>query len=277
MKHLLVVGGALMLTLGGHGLAAQRPSDYTVGPRDILQITTLEEPSMTGRFPVDSDGSISFPHLNRVKVGGLTPGAIEAKLKQELERRQIFNPGRVQISVDVAEFRSRSVFVMGAVKAPNEYRLVGDMTLIAALAQAGGTLAGASNDISIIRPRSGQSQAPLSPDTAQDADIRLVKLSDLQNGVMTENITLRDGDTIWVPAAERFFVTGMVKNVGAYVFERGLTVQQALALAGGITELGSDRRINIERMDGDRKRKIKAKLTDLIQPNDTIDVGRRRF
>jgi polysaccharide export outer membrane protein len=275
MKQLLRVVAGLLV--GTAVLAAQRASDYTVGPRDVLQITTLDEPSMTGRFPIDSDGSISFPYLNRVVVIGLTPTAIEARLKDELVRQQIFKPGKAQISVDVAEFRSRVVYILGAVRTPGEYRLAGDMSLIAALAQAGGLNAGASNEISIMRPKAGQPLGAVKPEQPQNAEITTVRISDLQSGVMTQNMPLKDGDTIWIPVADRFYISGQVKNAGGYVHERGLSVQQALALAGGITELGSDRRISIERMVGGRKRTIKAILTDLVQPNDTITVGRRRF
>lgn len=274
MKHLLIVLSGLVAL---DAAAAQRPADYTVGPRDVLQITTLDEPSMTGRFPVDNDGSISFPYLQRVIVGGLTTAAIEAKLKAELVRKEIFNPGRVQISVDVAEFRSRVVYILGAVRTPGEYKLVGDMSLIAALAQAGGPQASASNEISIMRPKTGQPMGAVTPEQQQNAEITTVRLSDLQSGVMAQNIALRDGDTIWVPPADRFYIAGQVKNAGGYIHERGLTVQQALALAGGITELGSDRRIEIERIVDGRKKTIKARLTDLVEPNDTITVGRRRF
>lgn len=266
-----------ILALAQSAAAQGRTTDYTVGPHDVLQITTLDEPSLTNRFRVDADGSISFPYLGRVVVGGLTTTAIEARLKEELVRKEIFNPGKVQISVDVAEFRSRVVYIFGAVRTAGEYKLIGDMSLIAALAQAGGLLAGASNEIRIMRPRAGQPQGAVLPEQQQNAEITTVRVSDLQSGVMAQNIPLRDGDTIWVPAAERFYVSGQVKNAGGYVHERGLTVQQAIALAGGITELGSDKRITIERMVDTKKRTLKAKLSDPVQPNDTITVGRRRF
>jgi polysaccharide export outer membrane protein len=266
----------LMTAAGAPAAAGPRATDYTVGPQDVLMITTFGEQDMTSKFRVDNDGTINFPLLNRVVVGGLTTVQIEAKLKEELIKRELLkNP---QISVDVAEFRSRSVYIIGAVRSPAEYKLVGDMTVIAAIAQAGGLAPGAGNELSIIRPKTpAPGSGPLSPDRAENADITVVKMSDLQNGVLARNIALQDGDTIWVPTAERFYVSGWVRNVGAYVHERGLTVQQALVLAGGVSEMGSTKRITIERMVGSTKKTIKAQLTDIVLPNDTIKVDRRIF
>jgi polysaccharide biosynthesis/export protein len=273
-RHLMLFTLVACSAAAVPAVAGQRVTDYTVGPQDVLMITTFGEQELTNKFRVDSDGTISFPLLNRVAVGGLTPAQIEAKLKRELVQREFLkNP---QITVDVAEFRSRSVYIIGAVRSPAEYKLVGDMTLIAAIAQAGGLSPGASNEITIMRPRT-PAGGPLSPDRAQNADITVVKMSDLQSGIMAQNIALQDGDTIWVPMAERFYVSGFVRNVGAYVHERGLTVQQALVLAGGVTEMGSTKRITIERVVGSRKKTIKASLADPVLPNDTIKVDRRIF
>src|SRR6185436_16102080 len=119
---------------------------------------------------VDADGSIAFPLLNRVMVGGLTTAAIEAKLKAELIKRDLMR--KPQINVDVAEFRSKRVWIIGAVRAPNEYKLIGDMSLIAALAQAGGLTEGASNDIRIMRPKNGDPvSGAMSPEKPQDAQV----------------------------------------------------------------------------------------------------------
>jgi protein involved in polysaccharide export with SLBB domain len=61
------------------------------------------------------------------------------------------------------------------------------------------------------------------------------------------------------------------------VLDPGMTVQQALALAGGLNDRGSDRRITIARMVNNLRVVLKVKLTDTVQPNDTIEVGQRLF
>ena len=94
---------------------------------------------------------------------------------------------------------------------------------------------------------------------------------------MTLNVSLQDGDTINVTKAQSVFVAGQVKSPGAYAAERGSTVLQILSLAGGVTERGAEGRIRILRTVKDKKTEIKAKLTDTVEPGDTIVVPERFF
>ena len=89
---------------------------------------------------------------------------------------------------------------------------------------------------------------------------------------MKQNIELHDGDTIFVPRAESVYVFGQVKNPGAYAIQKDTTVLQALSLAGGVTENGAMNRIKIVRIVNGEKKELKVKLTDLVQPGDTIIV-----
>ena len=91
-------------------------------------------------------------------------------------------------------------------------------------------------------------------------------------------MTLQDGDTINVPKAQSVFVSGQVKTPGAYAVDSGTTVLQVLSLAGGLTERGSDSRIRIQRtVNGQDSVEVAAKLTDSVQPGDTIIVKERFF
>jgi polysaccharide export outer membrane protein len=73
------------------------------------------------------------------------------------------------------------------------------------------------------------------------------------------------------------FVFGQVKAPGAYAIDRGTTVLQALSLAGGVTDRGSTGRVKIVRTADGKKKEVKAKLTDLVEPGDTLIVGERFF
>ena len=78
-----------------------------------------------------------------------------------------------------------------------------------------------------------------------------VNVRDLENGILAKNLVLQDGDAVFVRKAQAVTITGYVRNVGAYNIESGSNVEQALALAGGVTERGSDKRIEITRkVDG---------------------------
>jgi polysaccharide export outer membrane protein len=176
-----------------------------------------------------------------------------------------------EITVAIDTYQSQRVMVWGQVNEPGEYQLTGDMTLLSALARAGSVTSSAGREAVIVRPRTGNGEAG-------DPEIIKVDLGDLQAGDMTLNIALRDGDTVNIPKALSVFVSGHVKNPGGYAVDEGMTVLQVLALAGGLTDRGSDRRINIMRtVDGKKKEMKGVKLTATVLPGDTIVVGQRIF
>ena len=132
----------------------------------------------------------------------------------------------------------------------------------------------------IVRPKATTSQAaPVLPgESPETSDIMKVDIKELQAGASGKNVLLRDGDTVFVPRAERVYVFGHVKNPGAYPLQgKNTTVLQALSLAGGVTDRGSISRIQIVRIVDGVKREIKAKLTDIVRPGDTIVIRERFF
>jgi protein involved in polysaccharide export with SLBB domain len=127
----------------------------------------------------------------------------------------------------------------------------------------------------ILRPRDSHGAQPLTPDQMDQANVSRVSLSELQLGRLSENVSLKEGDTIFVPKAEKFFITGQVKSPGAYTYERGLSVLQAISLAGGLTEKGSNRRIKVIRNSNGKKVEQGIDLDDSIQPGDTLVIPQR--
>src|SRR4029453_14185507 len=103
-----------------------------------------------------------------------------------------------------------------------------------------------------------------------DTSVIRVNLQTLQNGALSENVPLRGGDTVFVPRGESVYVSGHVNTAGAYTFRKGMTGRQGLALAGGITDRGSARRIQIVRKRDGQERAISASLQDLVEPGDTV-------
>jgi polysaccharide export outer membrane protein len=251
-------------------------TDYVVGPQDVLTINSFDQADLSGKFTVEADGTFTYPLIGRVRAGGLTLRQVETELRKRLKDENYFiNP---QLSVAVDQYKSQRVYIVGEVRAPGAYPLSGDMTLIEALARAGSTLPSASGEVLIVHAAPGQ--APLAvPDVPKDAsNVARISLKDIENGRLTQNAVLRDGDTIVVPRAQSVYVFGQVKNPGAYPLQQmDTTVLQALSLAGGVTENGSTNRIKIVRMVKGNKVEIKAKLGDPVQPGDTIIVSERYF
>src|SRR5262249_30744786 len=178
-------------------------------------------------------------------------------------------------TVSVETYKSQKIYVIGEVRTPGSIPLSGDMTLVEAIARAGSTLPTASGEVIIVHATPGVT-GPAQP--SESANGERVDLRALRTGVAKQNIVLRDGDTISVPKAESVYVTGQVKNPNAYALQqKNTTVLQALSLAGGVTDRGSMNRIKIIRIVKGDKREIKAKLTDIVQPNATILVKDRLF
>jgi polysaccharide export outer membrane protein len=257
-------------------MSAQTPSpkgegaNYVVGPGDVLSVHVFYEPQLSGNFRVENDGDFGYPFLGRVNAGGKTVSAIATLLKERLSDGYLRNP---QVTVDVQTFRSQSVFVMGEVRTPGKYVLSGSITLLDALAQAGSPTPAAGAEVLVLHPK-WSANGPTLPNQG-DAEVTHVNLREIEDGKLSRNVTIRDGDTIFVPKAERFFVIGMVRNAGSYVLERNMTVLQAISTAGGITERGSNRRLKIVRIVGKKRKEIDAKPTDIVQPGDTIVVPQR--
>ena len=279
-RRLLACLAALCVAAGlsGQTTKPQAPAytDYVVGPQDVLTINSFDQADLSGRFAVDADGTFTFPLIGRVKAGGLTLRQIEAELKKRLKDDKYFvNP---QLSVAVEQFKSQKIFIVGEVRTPGAYPLSGDMSLIEALARAGSTLPSASGEALIVHLAPGQTTADVLA-TAKDAgNMVRVNLRDLESGVLSQNAVLRDGDTIFVPRAQSVYVFGQVKNPGAYSLQQNkMTVLQALSLAGGVTDNGSTNRIKIVRMVKGDKAEIRVKLSDIVQPGDTIIVPERYF
>jgi polysaccharide export outer membrane protein len=262
--------------------AAQQPTstaqrEYLVGPDDLLLITVFDEPGLSGRFRVDSEGSIAYPLLGRLMAAGLTPRQVQQRLIELLGEGYLKEP---QLSVEVAEYRTQNVFVIGEVRIPGKYTMAGNITLIEALARAGGTTSDAGTELLVVHSTSERADAqPLLPGQDPNVEVARINVADLQSGKIAQNVGLSDGDTIYVPRAEKFFfyVTGEVRSPGSYALVPGLTVLQAISIGGGLTPNGSNRRIKIVRMVSGEKREVGVRLPDPVQAGDTIIVPRRFF
>ena len=183
------------VAFAGLQLGAQQPepSGYLVGPQDVLQITVLDEPELSDRFTVDGDGTITVPLLPSVSVDGLTVREIQVEIARQLGDGFLVNPQ----GIDVEEYRSQAVYVLGEVVSPGIYRLLGNLTLIEAIVMAGGLTEHTGDLVQIFRSAAGRASA--GPVLAEDGDneIEEIRLEDIRTGRLT--FVLRGGDTVNVP------------------------------------------------------------------------------
>jgi polysaccharide export outer membrane protein len=253
------------------GSAATQPSQpvaperYVVGPADTLSITVVGEPDLTAKYRVDPDGTITMPYLGRQRAEGSTVAELQNKITTLLKDGYLQNP---QVLIDVDVYKARSVLVVGEVRSPGKVQLTGlTMSLLEALALAGSPTSAAANEVIVVH----------TPKAGEVAKEVTVNRRDLELGRAGLDVTLQDGDLINVPTAKRFWISGQVKNPGNYVLDTGTTVAQALILAGGLNERGSDRRMTFIRTQNGKIIEVPARMEDKVQPNDEIKVGSRLF
>jgi polysaccharide export outer membrane protein len=207
-----------------------------------------------------------MPYLSRVPVAGLSLADAQTKIATMLQAGYIRNP---QVRIEVDQFKARSVLVTGEVRTPGKVTLPGTtMSLLEALALAGSPTVNASNEVIVIHPPKSGEKAP-EPITINRKDMEL--------GRAGRDVTLQDGDIVNVPVAKRFYISGFVKNPGSYVLDAGTTISQAIILAGGLSERGTDRRIKVSRVTGGKTVEISVELDDRVQPNDEIKIRSRFF
>jgi polysaccharide export outer membrane protein len=239
---------------------------YVIGPQDQLSITVTDEAELTNKYRVDADGSITMPYLSRVPLAGLSLAEAQNRVTALLKKDFLKNP---QVRIEVDQFKSRNVLMTGEVRNQGKITLLGtSMSLLEALALAGSATQNASNEVLIMHPPKPGEKAP---------EPIVVNRKDLELGKAGRDITLQDGDIVNVPVAKRFYISGFVKNPGSFVLDTGTTVGQAIILAGGLSDRGSDRRLKIGRVENGKTVEISASLEDKVQPNDEIKVKPKFF
>jgi len=216
---------------------------------------------------VADDGTIRVALAGAVSVKGLSPVEAGQRVERALtEGKYLLNP---HVSITVAQSRSQRVSVLGEVRAPGRYVIESNTTIFDLLAQAGGGTEDCADTVYVLRPG------------ANGGVVRYpVDLKALTHGVGagTTVPTLRGGDSVFVPRAERFYIYGEVAQPNMYKLEPGMTVIQAIARAGGITLRGSPRRIEVRRQ-GQNGLTVTthAELTDAVRADDVLHVKESLF
>jgi polysaccharide export outer membrane protein len=256
--------------------AAPVPGLYQVGPGDILEVTVYGYDDLNQTVVVQPDGTFPFPLVGRVEAEDLTVSELQQSLERQLASGFVRNP---HVAVVVKEYRSKRVFVVGEVTRPGPYPLAGKTTIVELLALAGPLTANAGTEIVVVRPGS-QADGPTLPDAAAAttrAEVLRIDLRDLQSGDLSKNLVLEPNDTLFVSPAPRVYVSGEVRQPGAFPFSPGMTVRQLIGLAGGLSEDGSTRGLRVIREVEGRAKEMKVRFEDPIQPGDTVVVKAKLF
>ncbi len=211
--------------------AANLPGQ-TIGKNDLLAISVYDAPEFTRTVRVSTEGLIRLPMVQEaIRAAGLLPSQLEKAIAGVLAKEGILV--KPVVMVTVAEYSSRSVSVVGAVRKPVTFQAIGRVTLLDAIARAEGLSDTAGPDLIFTQD----------DESAAGRLTRRFLIRDLMDSSRPElNIELRGGEEVRVPEARKIFVAGNVKKPGAFaVREEGqMTIMKALALSEGLSPYPQD-------------------------------------
>lgn len=244
--------------------------EYKVDPGDVLAITIYDEPDLTQQRRVNERGVLDFPLIGEVEVTGLTSTQVAERLEDRLFPRYLRNP---QVFVDVAEFASKKVFIVGAVAKPATLTLRGETTLLEVLSQTNGL--GHSSTLTVFRRASTPGVRSGSDDQNVQA-IRVDLNGLLRRGDISGNLVLQPQDVIYIPKPDAVFVFGEVHRTGPIPLpDGGISLIEAINQAGGFSEFAASHRTRVLRIVDGRERVIQVDMAAVIRGDLGKDITLR--
>jgi polysaccharide biosynthesis/export protein len=235
---------------------------YKLGVSDLIDIRVLGESEFTGAFRVGTDGTIDYPFLRKVAAEGKTTEELAGEITKLLKNGYLTNP---QVTVDVKEYRSQSVTVLGAVGKPGSYVLQEETRILDVISKAGGISAGGGKRVLLIRKPLPAGEAPKenTPEESKPIVIDYYKIA--HEGNMAQNLVLRNGDVLNVPKGNEVYVVGSVARPGPIPFEENMAILQAVTLAGGTTNVASPKSTYVLRQSEKGEEKIQVRLDKILE------------
>jgi polysaccharide biosynthesis/export protein len=247
--------------------------EYIIGPEDVIDIQVGGNDDMHRIVEVSREGSFTFPFIDKVYAAGLSVAELEKLIRKKLSEGYFTNP---QVTITVSKYKSQKVVVLGEVSKPGSYIIKGRTHILEIISEAGGLTENAGRIVTIMR--NGFPQAASSGNQEYQIDSSVtIDLDQLANGHTEPKFLVEDGDSISIAKASRIFITGEVNRPGEYKWDKGLTVNQAISLAGGPTKRGAVGRTKITRTESGAELQVKPKLSDQVIPDDIIEVPQSYF
>ena len=256
----------LMATLAPCAQAQDRQPEYRLGSGDNIRIVVFQNPELTLETRVSENGTITFPLIGAVTVGGMTLAAAGQAIAKSLAAGNfIQNP---QVNVLLLQNRGNQVSVLGQVNRPGRFPLeTFDIRLSEMLAIAGGISASGADIAILIGIRDGKP-------VRREIDLAGMFL----RGNIQEDLVVAGGDVIYVHRMPMFYIYGEVQRPGSYRVERGMTIRQGLAQAGGPTNRGTERGVRVYRRgENGGVDTVSPDMNDPVQPDDVLHIRETVF
>jgi len=237
-----------------------------LGPGDVVRATVFQNPDLTVESRISESGQINFPLIGAVTVGGLAIPAAEKRIETLLrERGFVLRP---QVTIQVVRTLSSQVSVLGQVGKPGRYPIEMTSSKVSEMiAGAGGVVPGGADVVTLVGTRNGEP-------VKLDIDLPAI----LQSGRAELDVQVENGDIIYVDRAPTIYIYGEVQRPGQIRLERGMTLMQVLAAAGGLSARGTERGIKVHRRDTQGQVIVlELKPTDHLQRDDVVYVKESLF
>ena len=262
-RHVLF---ALVFLFVSTAAAQEKQPEYQLGPGDMIRVFVFQNPELTVETRVTENGTITYPLVGTLTVGGLTIPAAQQVIAKALSQGNFIN--EPQVNIVLLANRGNQVSVLGAVQRPGRFPLETFNTRVSEmLAIAGGISPGGADVAILTGMREGKA-------LRKEIDIPGMFLGQK----FDDDIYVAGGDVIYVHRQPMFYIYGLVQRPGSYRVERGMTVRQALAQAGGPTERGTERGLRVHRRGVSGKLdSLTPDLNDMVHPDDVLYVKETIF
>jgi len=242
------------------------PSEYTLGSGDSIRIQVFQNPDLSLETRVSESGTITYPLIGSVAIGGLAVSKAESRIAKMLDDGGfVIKP---QVTINILHVVGNAVSALGQFNKPGRFPLDTTQTRLSdVMAQAGGVAQSGAETLILVGQRDGK---PL----RREIDVTAMFMSTQE----VDDPLMLPGDVIYVHRAPQVYIYGEVQRPGVFRLERNMTVMQALAEGGGLTARGTQRHVRVHRRGADGQiHEIEPKLDDLVQPDDVVYVRESIF
>ena len=267
MRRISAAAGLLLLVLAALGAGGETtPSAAPIAAApalrisagDLLNVSVFDTPELSSKIRVDHDGNITLPVGGELQVKDLTAEEAAAAVQKRLLDKDIIKDPHV--SVFILEYATQGVTVLGEVKTPGVYPVLGARSLFDFISAAGGLTPTAANTAAIMH-------------RGQPGKQDVVRLSNDPAKAAAANLPIEPGDTILVPRAGIVYVVGDVGKPGGFLIDNNerLSVLQAVALAAGTNRTAALNNSKLIRKSVTGREEIPLPLKKILQ-NKSADM-----
>lgn len=262
-----IVFASAQAQTGGNIQDNYNQGSYVIGAGDEIRITVYGQPELTADSQVSANGMVVVPLIGNLSVAGKTSADAAYLISERYQQGNFLK--NAQVNLLITKYRSQVVAILGKVNSPGKLVLEGPTSLTQALAWAGGIAPTGSERLILTRTaKNGR---------LERTEYDLQKLLNYDADEIAP-VWLRDGDTLYVPNAGRFYLNGEVHSPGMYPLDRPLNVMQALSAGGGPTARASNSSVKLFRQQANGSvKELNVKPEDTVMDGDVLMVKESLF